>query len=43
MSARSGRPVRVLDEKRRLVGVVRQERLIAFMGDAESPQEAAHA
>ena len=43
MSARSGRPVRVLDEKRELVGVVRQERLIAFMGDAESPQEAAHA
>ncbi|MGC0342061.1 quaternary amine ABC transporter ATP-binding protein [Streptomyces sp. SLBN-8D4] len=43
MSARSSHPVAVLDAKRRLVGVVAQERLIGFLGDVESPQEAAHA
>ena len=43
MSARSGHPVAVLDAKHRLVGVVAQERLIGFLGDAESAQEAAHA
>ncbi|NEB02323.1 betaine/proline/choline family ABC transporter ATP-binding protein [Streptomyces sp. SID13726] len=43
MSARSSHPVIVLDGKRKLVGVVPQERLIGFLGDTESPQEAAHA
>ncbi|MEU1479479.1 betaine/proline/choline family ABC transporter ATP-binding protein [Streptomyces sp. NPDC005760] len=44
MSARSSHPVAVLDKERRLVGVVRQERLVAFLGDTESPrEEAAHA
>ncbi|MFJ4203225.1 glycine betaine/L-proline ABC transporter ATP-binding protein [Streptomyces sviceus] len=43
MSARSSHPVAVLDAKHRLVGVVAQERLIGFLGDVESPQEAAHA
>ncbi|MGW0424471.1 quaternary amine ABC transporter ATP-binding protein [Streptomyces sp. NPDC003015] len=35
MSARSTHPVAVLDEHRTLVGVVPQQRLVAFMGDAE--------
>ncbi|MFF0012301.1 glycine betaine/L-proline ABC transporter ATP-binding protein [Streptomyces sp. NPDC005374] len=35
MSARSTHPVAVLDEKRKLVGVVRQQRLVGFIGDAE--------
>ncbi|MET8076016.1 betaine/proline/choline family ABC transporter ATP-binding protein [Streptomyces sp. NPDC005303] len=44
MSARSSHPVAVLDAQRKLVGVVPQERLIAFLGDAEAPRvEAAHA
>ncbi|MFF4057942.1 glycine betaine/L-proline ABC transporter ATP-binding protein [Streptomyces sp. NPDC001668] len=44
MSARSSHPVAVLDGKRKLVGVVRQERLVGFLGDTESPrEEAAHA
>ncbi|MGK3939538.1 glycine betaine/proline transport system ATP-binding protein [Streptomyces canus] len=44
LSARSSHPVAVLDARRKLVGVVPQERLIAFLGDAEAPRaEAAHA
>ncbi|MFI0544657.1 glycine betaine/L-proline ABC transporter ATP-binding protein [Streptomyces sp. WSLK1-3] len=44
LSARSSHPVAVLDARRKLVGVVPQERLIAFLGDADAPRaEAAHA
>jgi glycine betaine/proline transport system ATP-binding protein len=35
MSARSTHPVAVLDEHRKLVGVVPQQRLLGFLGDAE--------
>jgi len=39
ISARSTHPVAVLDDERRLVGVVPQQRLVGFLGD----EEAAHA
>ena len=44
MSARSSHPVAVLDKERKLVGLVRQERLVGFLGDTGSTrEEAAHA
>jgi glycine betaine/proline transport system ATP-binding protein len=38
MSARSTHPVAVLDERGELVGVVRQQRLLGFLGDDQSEQ-----